>query len=466
MKVKASELAAYVGGTLHGDDVLIDGTVVTDSRQATPRGLYAARIGENLDGHRFVTAAAESGAIAALVQYKRDWPLSQILVKDSTEALGLTAKFWVEKLRGASEDSMQVIGVTGSAGKTTTKDLMARIFSSQGPTIANVGSFNNEVGMPLTALRADEETRFLVCEMGADKIGDLEYLTSLVPLDVAVVLFVGTAHLGHFGSREAVAQAKSELISGLRSGGIAVLNYDDDNVRAMADLANGQIRYFSAQGNHAADFYATDIQVDDLGRASFTLHSAEGEYPLALGLVGEHHVSNALAAIAAAASLNVSVEAAVSAVAAAEPDSPHRMNTFERAGVRYIDDSYNANPDSLRAALKALHQLGPLGVGGRTIAVVGAMLELGEASDQLHADIGHIAVAEKIDFLLTVGDETIPTHGAAQQQIEAIHCGDIEEAKTRLYKLIQPGDTVLLKGSYGSKIWTIADEVTEELMPR
>ncbi len=436
--IRLSEIAAICGGTLRGPDAEINEEAFIDSRAAVPNGLFCAFRGERADGHEHVAAALAAGAGGALV----DTPdavgdaAPLVIVPNVQDAMGLLAARHVERLRSG----LTVIGVTGSVGKTTTKDLIGAVLPD--PTVATRSSLNNEIGLPLTALRATPATRYLVLEMGADKIGDIRYLTSLVAPDIAVVLAVARAHLGVFGGIEHVARAKSEIITGLRPGGTAVLNADDPRVAAMAPLAPGPVVRFGREprdGDDDVTVAASDIALDALGKATFTLRTPSGSARVHLGLVGEHHVNNALAAAAVATAAS----------------SPHRMAVTTREDdITVIDDAYNANPDSMAAALRALRTIA---AGRRTVAVLGAMLELGEAEEEEHAVIGTLVRDLGIDRLITVG----PLAAVAADQVpadRAIRCDDLDAARVALAETARSGDVVLFKASNGSRVWQLADE--------
>ena len=352
MQASAQWIAEAVSGRLVGPDVLVTGPVVTDSREAAEGSLYVARRGEAADGHAFVSGAVERGAVAVIVEHEVDEAVAQIVVHDSTEALGALARAHVDKLRSGGD--LDVIAMTGSVGKTTTKDLLLQIMSEDGPTVAPKLSFNNEVGLPLTVLLADDTTRHLVLEMGASGPGHITYLTDIVAPDVAIELCVGHAHVGGFGGFEGVAAAKAELIKGTRPGGPVILNTDDPNVEAMAPLATGEVIRFSASGDPRADVRALDVRLDRADRASFTLVAPQGQAQIDLKIVGRHHVANALAAAAGALTLGVGLETVAAVLSSARALSPHRMDVHELAvegtEITLIDDSYNANLDSMRGA--------------------------------------------------------------------------------------------------------------------
>ena len=456
----AEQIASITGGRLEADpEVKVVAEAVLDSRHAVAGSLFVAIKGENADGHDFAQKAVDNGA--SLVLAARSLPgLPTVVVDDVQLALGKIARSHLAALRESS--NIKVVGITGSAGKTTTKDLIGQILAQHGNTIFPAGSFNNELGLPLTVLKATSDTQFLVLEMGASAPGDLDYLTSIAPLDVAVVLIVGAAHLGGFGSIEDVARAKSELVRGVVDGGTAVLNADDLRVLAMKDCSVGEVVTFGAV--RETTFQATDTSIDSLGRIRFTVHDmrTDSSARVELGLVGEHHMTNALAAIAAVNVLGVDLAAAVEIVNGAQALSPHRMAVTERHdGVTIIDDSYNANPDSMRAALKSLAVVA--GRKRRTIAVLGEMLELGPTSREQHDEIGRLVVRLNISLLVVVGKGAGGLADGALQEgswgDEVVEVEDAAAASGLLDRTLTSGDVVLIKASHGSGLWKLADEL-------
>ncbi len=451
--VTAEWIADAVGGTLAADgDIVVTG-VDKDSRAILPGWLYVAFVGGRVDGHDFVPQAVEAGAALSLVS--RTVAAPHVLVDDVTVALGRLARAYLALLR--AEGPLTVVGVTGSNGKTTTKDLLAQALPD---VVAPVGSFNNEIGLPLTVLRADLATRHLVLEMGASGLGHITYLTDIAPLDVAVALTVGTAHMGEYASPDEVAVAKSEIVRGLRPGGVAVLNADDARVAAMAALAERAVTFGVGHGDVAAQGLESDR-----GRASAAILVA-GDPPLelerrTLSLVGEHHITNALAALAVCLQCGLEPHDAWARVAAAGPLSAHRMAVTERAdGVTIIDDAYNASIESMRAALRALKHVAD---GGRTIAVIGAILELGDESRRIHESLGTDLVRLGVDHAIIVGETARPAFVAAVREgswgDEAAYVGTIGEARDLLDTMLRPGDTVLVKASHGSELWKLADQL-------
>ena len=465
MRTSAQWIAEAVSGRLVGNDVGVTGSVVTDSREAQAGSLYVARRGESADGHAFVAGAVERGAVAVIVEHEVDEAVAQIVVEDSTEALGALARAHVEALR--STGALDVIAMTGSVGKTTTKDLLFQIMSADGPTVAPKLSFNNEVGLPLTVLQADETTRHLVLEMGASGPGHITYLTDIVSPDVAIELCVGHAHVGGFGGFEGVAAAKAELIKGTRPGGPVILNTDDPNVEAMAPLATGTIVRFSASGNERADVRACDVHMDRADRASFTLVTPEGSAEVSLAIVGRHHVANALAAAAGALTLGVDLATVAKVLSNARALSPHRMDVHELVvdgcELTLIDDSYNANLDSMRAGIAALASIG---AESRKIAVLGEMLELGEDSQPLHEQVGAMVAEAGVETLIGLGADAHYYLGGASAVTNRVVAEDPADAARLALEFAADGAVVLVKGSFGSYSWQVADILREKGMTR
>jgi UDP-N-acetylmuramoyl-tripeptide--D-alanyl-D-alanine ligase len=354
-----------------------------------------------------------------------------------------------------------VIGITGSSGKTSTKDLLASVLSSGAPTVAPVGSLNSEVGVPLTVCRILPETRFLIVEMGARGTGHIEYLTDIAPPQIGVVLNVGTAHVGEFGSREAIGRAKAELVTALKPDGLAVLNADDPVVAAMAGQTTA--RTLLVGTSPEAGLRALDIELDEAGRPSFTVSGGGLAEParVTLPLHGEHHVGNALAVIAVALECGQGIDDIVAALSTATPASRWRMEVTERAdGVTVVNDAYNANPDSMRAALKALVAMGR---GRRTWAVLGSMLELGDDSTTEHDAIGRLAVRLNISRLVVVGETARPMATGAQHEgswgDEAVWVPDADAAHDLLERELSPGDVVLFKSSRDAGLRWLGDRL-------
>lgn len=439
-----AQLAAITGARL--DRVADPGTVVTgpvviDSRRAEPGGLFAALAGEHADGHDFAAAATAAGAVAVLATRPPGVPA--LVVPDVSAALARLARAAVDRLPG-----MTVLAVTGSSGKTTTKDLLAQVTQRLGPTVAAVGSFNNELGHPLTVLRADERTRYLVLELGARGRGHIARLCEIAPPRLGAVLNVGRAHVGgYFADRSEVAQAKGELIEALPADGVAVLNADDPAVAAMAPRTAARVVTFGLDG--AAVVRATDVVLDEQARPAFTLVTPEGTAPVRLNLRGAHNVPNALAVAALARGLGMDTAGAAEALSAAEARSKWRMEVTRRAdGVTVINDAYNANPESMSSALAALRSITR---GGRAFAVLGHMAELGKNAEEWHEEIGALAARTGVAGLVVVGDEAAPMLAGAKSEPnwrgELIHVPDGRAAMSVLVPRLRPDDVVLVKAS-------------------
>ncbi len=445
------EIADITDGRLAGVDevtahaIVVEGPVVTDSREAGPHGLYIARIGESLDGHKFVGDAREAGAVAALTTREVD-ELPCVVVDDVQDAFAALARAVVDRSPG-----LRVIGITGSSGKTSTKDLLGSVLAVEGETVVPVGSLNSEVGVPLTVCRVTPTTRFLVVEMGARGAGHIAYLTEIAPPEIGVVLNVGSAHVGEFGSREAIARAKGELVAALPESGVAILNADDPAVAAMAARTAARVVLVGTADD--ASVRAEETSLDPSGRPTFRALTPAGDVLVELPLHGEHHVGNALAVIAAALECGMGLGAIASALAQARPASRWRMEVTERAdGVTVVNDAYNANPDSMRASLKALAAMGRgQGRDRRTWAVLGSMLELGDDSAMEHDAIGRLAVRLNISRLVVVGETARPMARGAQHEgswgQEAVWVPDADAAYDLLSEEVESGDVVLFKSS-------------------
>ncbi|MCA5893150.1 UDP-N-acetylmuramoyl-tripeptide--D-alanyl-D-alanine ligase [Isoptericola sp. NEAU-Y5] len=458
----AADVAEATGGRLHAEaGTRVHGPVVVDSRRVEAGSLFVALGGEHVDGHDFAAAAVGAGATLVLAAREVEG-VPTVVVDDVQVALGELARAVLARVRAAGD--LRVVAVTGSVGKTTTKDLLGQVLRAGRPADAVVvpaGSFNNEIGLPLTVLQITADTRALVLEMGADAPGNIAYLTRIAPPDVGVVLAVGTAHVGKFGSVEAIAATKAEMVAGALPGGTVVLNADDQRVAAMAAGADGR-RVVTFGTIPSADVRADDVAVDASGRASFTLQGAGAPARVDLRLVGAHHVSNALAAAAAATALGTDLADVVATLGSASALSPHRMAVTERPdGVTVVDDAYNANPDSMRAALRTLAVMA--GRTRRSVAVLGEMLELGDSARAAHDAIGRLVVRLNVKLLVVVGEGAYHIHEGAMQEgswgEESVFVPDLDAARGVLADELAPGDVVLVKSSLGAGLWRLGDEL-------
>ncbi|MGA5418864.1 UDP-N-acetylmuramoyl-tripeptide--D-alanyl-D-alanine ligase [Streptomyces lavendulocolor] len=460
-----AEIAEIVGGQSHDipdPAIQVTGPVVIDSRQVGPGSLFAAFAGENVDGHDYAHRAVEAGAVAVLAT--RPLGVPAVVVDDVRTALGALARVVVGRL------GTKVVALTGSAGKTSTKDLIAQVLQRKGPTVWTPGSLNNEIGLPLTALRAEKDTEHLVLEMGARGIGHIRYLTELTPPRIGLVLNVGSAHIGEFGGREQIAQAKGELVEALPSaedGGIAVLNADDPLVRAMEKRTHARVTLFGEAEEAAVR--AENVRLTGTGQPSFRLHTPTGCSDVTLRLYGEHHVSNALAAAAVAHELGMSVDEIATALSEAGSLSRWRMEVTERPdGVTIVNDAYNANPESMRAALRALAAMGQAAQakGGRTWAVLGQMAELGDEALAEHDAVGRLAVRLNVSKLVAVGGREaswlqLGAYNEGSWGEESVHVSDARAAIDLLRSELRPGDVVLVKASRSVGLERIAQALLE-----
>ncbi|WP_033292346.1 UDP-N-acetylmuramoyl-tripeptide--D-alanyl-D-alanine ligase [Amycolatopsis jejuensis] len=478
IELSLAEIADVVGGRLHRTDgaAIVTGSVEFHTGKIGPGGLFLALPGESLDGHDFAAQAIEAGAAGVLAAREVDAPAivvpplppgqaherSVALTGDTDgsgaavlAALGKLARYVVDRL---ASGGLTVVGITGSSGKTSTKDVIAQLLEPMGATVAPPGSFNSELGHPWTALRADRSTKFLVLEMSARGVGHIADAAAIAPPRIGVVLNVGSAHVGEFGSREGIAKAKGELVEALPDTGLAVLNLDDPLVAAMANRTKARV--VGVGESAGAQIRAADITIDAEARASFRLVTPEGEAPVTLPLYGEHHVGNALSAAAVARELGATTEEIAQRLSSLQQRSARRMEVTTRAdGVTILNDAYNANPESVRAGLKALASMGRS--GRRTWAVLGVMGELGEDSVTAHDAIGRLAVRLNIEKLVVVGPEAAAMHQGAFQEgswgEESVLVPDVEAAVAVLHDQLRPGDVVLVKASNFAGLWRVAD---------
>ncbi|MFS0867709.1 UDP-N-acetylmuramoyl-tripeptide--D-alanyl-D-alanine ligase [Microbacterium sp. 179-B 1A2 NHS] len=466
IRMTLAEVTRAVGGTLHlhasdADDTTVDGVVDTDSREMGPGSVFVAKPGDVTDGHLFVDAAVRAGAALAIVEHTVDAPVSQIVVPDAVAALGDLAREVVSRVR--SRGDLRVVGITGSNGKTTTKNLLARILQDEGPTVAPRASFNNEVGAPVTMLRVVDTTRFLVSELGASRPGRIAELAGLITPDVGAVLMVGLAHAGGFGGVEATQKAKQELIESVRPGGVAVLNADDPRVAAMAAAAEARgvaVRWFGRGPD--ADVRAEDVEVTASGTRCTIVVGGE-RHPLVLRVLGEHHVMNALAAITIAGVLGVAAADAVARLETVEIAERWRMQPLGSDRIRIINDAYNASPDSMSAALRTVAQITE--PGQRKVAVLGAMSELGEQAGEEHDRVGLQAVRLRYERIVVVGPDARRLYLAAISEGswdgEAVFFASADEAFDYLQTELRDGDRVLVKSSNSAGLRFLGDRLGE-----
>jgi UDP-N-acetylmuramoyl-tripeptide--D-alanyl-D-alanine ligase len=493
IELTVARIAEIVGGTLvdvSPEDAAqrrVTGTVEFDSRAVGPGGLFLALPGARSDGHDHAASAVAAGAVAVLAARPVGVPAivvapaprdsrAGVLEHDADgsgaavlAALAKLAKAVAAELVAAG---LTIIGITGSSGKTSTKDLVAAVLKPLGEVVAPPGSFNNELGHPWTVLRATRSTDYLILEMSARHSGNIAELAAIAPPQIGVVLNVGTAHLGEFGSREAIARTKAELPQAVPQSGVVVLNTDDPAVAVMAEVTGARVVRVSRVG--ATDIWAGPVSLDELARPRFTIHAVQGgkavEAPVQLGVSGDHQVGNALCAAAVGLECGAGIEQVAAALAAAGPVSRHRMQVTTRAdGVTVVDDAYNANPDSMRAGLQALAWIAHRSdEPRRSWAVLGEMAELGEDAITEHDRVGRLAVRLDVSRLVVVGigrSMSAMHHGAVMEGSwgsEVVSVTDGDAALALLRAELQPGDVVLVKASNAAGLGALADALASD----
>jgi len=428
-----SDIAGPLQGQLAGSDATFD-SVGTDSRAIRPGQLFVALVGQRFDGHRFLAEVAAKGAAAALVESPQpDVALPQLQVADTRLALGRLGSLNREAYRGP------LVAVTGSSGKTTVKEMLASILRTRGPVLATRGNLNNDLGVPLTLLELAPEHAAAVIELGASRVGEIAYTVGLARPQVAIITNAGTAHVGEFGGPERIVEAKGEILEGLPADGVAVLNRDDKAFETWRQRAEGRSVLSFALADAAADFRAQDIEADARGCPAFTLQGPAGEVRIQLNLLGRHNVANALAAAAAAHALGLPLVGIRSGLESLQPVKGRAVAQLAPNGVRVIDDSYNANPASMCAAIDIL-----AGFSGRTVLALGDMGELGDWAEEGHRQVGAYA-SGKVDALYAVGPQM--AHAVAAFGENGRHFTDQSSLLEALRHEQHPDTTILIKGS-------------------
>jgi UDP-N-acetylmuramoyl-tripeptide--D-alanyl-D-alanine ligase len=467
IELTLAQVADSAGGILlNANDALsaivVTGSVETDSRLVASGSLFVAKPGEVTDGHNFLQQAKDAGAVAAIVEREvTSVDLPQILVTDAVLALGKLAAAVLAQVR--AETGLKVVGITGSNGKTTTKNMLRAILSTAGETIAPIESYNNEVGAPISVLKISRSTKFLVAELGAGGLGSIDYLANITKPDVAVELKVGLAHAGEFGGIEVTAKIKAELLAHVAPDGVAILNFDDGYVRAMGEKFNCSKIWFGTSAN--ASYWADGYELS-LAGTSFDLHWPDsGVQRVTLRILGEHHVMNALASISVADYLGVPRADIISALESLPLAERWRMQLTEGAdGISYINDAYNASPDSTKAALQTLAQLGRQ-TGRRTVAIIGEMAELGEFSRQEHDAIGRLCVRLNLGLTIAIGEGARLVYMGASLEGsydgEAQFLESLDGAFDVVRGMLRSGDIVLIKSSKSANLRHLGDQLAE-----
>ncbi len=464
IELSLETIARVVDGRLIGEaDLVVTGGVETDSRLLAPGSLFVAKPGEVTDGHNFLQAAKDAGAVAAIVEHIVEHiELPQIVVGNSVTALGRLAKYVVAEVK--SKGALRVVGITGSNGKTTTKNMLRTIFEKFGETVAPIESFNNEVGAPYSMLRVTEATKYLVVELGAGGLGSISYLADMVEIDLAIELKVGLAHAGEFGSIETTQRIKAELVESLTENAVALLNADDSLVAQMQTQTKAKICWF---GTSAGEGYQISTLSTSLDGTEFVLKYPDQQTEtIKLQIIGEHHAMNATAALAAAEIFGLDRKIAIAAVASMPLAEQWRMQVMHRNdGLIVINDAYNASPESTRAALRTLAELSKQ-TGRRSVAVLGEMAELGSFSAHEHDQIGRLAVRLNIAQIVVVGSGAKLIHMGASFEGswdgESAYFEQISEAKAFLRGMLTDNDLVLVKSSKSAQLRHLGDEIARE----
>lgn len=462
-----TEIAAAVAGVLSlspgsVSETTLSGSVQTDSRLVTSGSIFIALHGEFADGHLFADGAVSAGAQLLIVDHALPLAVDQVIVSDTLEALAALAKYVVATVRAGG--GLTVIGITGSNGKTTTKNMLRAVLTSAGPTIAPPGSFNNHVGAPLSMLAIDRNTRFLVIEMGAAAVGEIARTVALAIPDIAIVLKVGLAHAGEFGGIEQTKMAKAEIVTRLAPDAVAILNADDTRVAEMASLTPARTKWFGLAGYSAAQ--TPEVNADDLrataSGTSFILGIGGQHRQVTLRILGEHHVMNALATLAVADEVGIDLDVAISALETVPRAERWRMEVLRRPdGIVVINDAYNASPDSMAAALKTLAQI--VEPGQRSVAILGEMAELGEYAQDEHDRIGRLVVRLNIQKLIVVGHDARHIHNAAGLEGswdgESVLVETAQEALELMNSDLRNGDVILVKSSNSANLRFVGDSL-------
>jgi UDP-N-acetylmuramoyl-tripeptide--D-alanyl-D-alanine ligase len=458
IRLTLGEIARALDGTVRPQDegIVVTGQVSVDSRKTTPGGLFVALPGERVDGHDFADAARAAGAVAALGS--RTTCLPTVVVTNPHAALGSLAQYVVSRL-----PEVVVFAITGSQGKTGTKDYLAAILANVGPCVATRGNYNNEIGVPLTLLEADEQTMFLVVEMGARHRGNIAYLCQLARPQIAAALNVGHAHIGEFGSQEAIAATKGEIVEALPRDGYAVLNADDRLTQAMASRTRARILTFGATG----DVSAREMVSDDFGRHSFELGYRGSWQSVRLAGIGGHQVANACAAAALAIAAGVDLDTVARSLTDCRLPSGWRMEMHERAdGLVVINDAYNASPAAMSSAVDTLAEIGRRS-GRRTIAVLGEMRELGVGAEEFHREVGRQIARCGVQVLVTVGEQAATILAEAVRDPHwhgsGVSTAGREEAIAWLGHNVSADDVVIVKASRGAALEQVASAMLNAL---
>ena len=443
-----SEIIDASQGRFFGDLDLLSkeaSFITTDSRKAGKGGVFAAIVGERVDGHSFIPQCMELGMLCSIAERAPSDGSAYILVDDTQAALRKIAKAYREKF------DIPFVGISGSVGKTSTKEIIASVLAEHFHTHKTQGNFNNALGVPITLFALEQTHTAAVIEMGISDFGEMSVLAEMAQPSIAVLTNVGKCHLENLKDLEGVMKAKTEMLRYLEEGGTVVLNGDDENLRKAEIPEGAKVIYYGLGENN--DIFATDIKSDNESFTDFTVHTADGTFKARINSLGNHMVQNALAAVGVARTLGLSEKEIIDGLENYRTIGG-RANIIKTEKLTVIDDCYNANPESMKASLKTLANF-----DGRRVALLGDMKELGEKEKELHFEIGKLAAELKLDLLITVGDLALEMYKAARPYIDAEWYQSIEEAKLYMYEMLTIGDTVLVKASHSMKF----DELVEQI---
>ena len=454
-KLQAEKISKWINGRLIGNESVIADKVSTDSRTLTEGSLFVAIRGENFDGHRFIDEAFKKGA--SIVISEEEYPAKEgsavIVVDDTVKALGELAKNYIKTF------DITVIGITGSVGKTTTKEMIAQVLSTQYNVHKTMGNFNNHIGLPLSVLNLDRQHSVAVFEMGMSAMGEIDYLSRIIQPDIGVITNIGISHIEKLGSRQNILRAKLEIINGMKENGVLILNGDDELLSGLEGLLPMPVVFYGINDNCNVQGYG----IESMGEKGvrFTVDIRNRNFDIFLPVPGIHNGSDALAAIACAVELGITDENIQKGLIRYSSEKM-RLNIVDYGNVKVINDAYNAAPSSVIAALSVLRDVAG---SRRSIAVLGDMLELGEYSGEAHRNVGERVAHEKIDYLVAVGElATDYASGAVEAGMDknrVIYIPDSESAVKSLKQLIEPHDVVLFKGSRGMHLDKLMERIFE-----
>ncbi len=449
MKLLLSEIAKATGGKLAGEDKVIN-SISRDSRQIGENCLYVPLKGEKFDGHDFIDKACEGGAAAVLSERENEeYSVPFVRVKDTRLALGDIARFYRQKLGG-----LKIIAVTGSVGKTTTKDMTASVISQKYNTVKTQGNYNNDIGVPLTVFSFDEDTEAAVVEMGMNHFKEIEYLSSIALPDIAIITNVGVSHIENLGSREGILQAKCEIFSHMKEDSLKILNGDDDMLITVADKYKN-ICYAHIDGK--GELYADNVEPKGLKGTDCVLHIGGVTIPVGIPVAGRHMVLNALLAARAGIDLGLTSDEIKRGIEGFKPTAM-RMDVFDTDAYTVINDAYNANPQSVKASLDVLASC-----EGKKCAVLGDMFELGKNSPQYHAEVGEYAASKSIDLVVCIGELSENMHRACLKKGgKSLYFGTMEEFINNIFSVLPKDSTVLVKASRGMHFEKIIEKLRSE----